>query len=225
MRALICSLLITILLPQPIVPATNYRTLAAKDMRASVLLHIKGIAKDHEGHLHKVMVECSGTYINPTTILTAAHCIEGYMPTNMWARGANDALGYPVNHGIADFKLDLMTVQAPYKHHWVALGKVPRLGDDIMSIGSPFDFEFVASQGIVAALHYRVRGFFGAYTVHTSTINPGSSGGGLFDRHGRLVGVNCMTVGFSGWNGLSLAADTDTIHRFLREAGFEEGKP
>lgn len=71
-----------------------------------------------------------------------------------------------------------------------------RVGDWVMSIGSPFGLEQSVSQGIVSAL-YRNELMEGkdGNTIYANliqvdaSINPGNSGGALVDSQGRLVGI------------------------------------
>lgn len=71
-----------------------------------------------------------------------------------------------------------------------------RVGDWVMSVGSPFGFESSVSQGIVSALYRStlMEGHSGN-TLYANliqvdaVINPGNSGGALVDKTGRLVGV------------------------------------
>lgn len=59
-------------------------------------------------------------------------------------------------------------------------------GQPVFAIGAPMGLELTISDGIVSGLRKAVGGFI----VQTSAaISPGSSGGGLFDSDGRLVGV------------------------------------
>lgn len=195
--------------------AMNYRKVAEKDMKASVLLHMKGF-RVAKGGIHRVQGGCSGTFVDPTHILTAAHCFEGYTPVWIWARGPDEILGYPVHLVRLMGAKDLALLESPFPHPYVKIGNSPRLGDEVLNIGSPYDFEFVVSQGIVGLLGFHMQGFTAIYLLTTAMINPGSSGGGCFNRKGELVGVNVMTVGMFGWSGISLAVDGETVKEFLQ---------
>jgi Tfp pilus assembly protein PilF len=59
-------------------------------------------------------------------------------------------------------------------------------GERVYAVGAPEGLELTFSEGIISAL----RENDGVHVIQTSApISPGSSGGGLFDAHGNLVGV------------------------------------
>jgi hypothetical protein len=70
----------------------------------------------------------------------------------------------------------------------VATARALKVGDRVYAIGAPHSLELTLSDGLVSALREDAKG--GAPTIQTTApISPGSSGGGLFDGHGRLVGI------------------------------------
>lgn len=202
-------LILTLLFP---VVTPIMRRPAEKDMQASVLLHIKFKIKGKAEY-----TECSGTYIASNTILSAAHCFPD-TSNQTWARGPNESLGYPVHLVALDKSKDLALLMTPIKHPHIKIGPLPKRGDYVLNIGSPLAFEFVPSEGVIGMVSFTYPGLGGYYLVTTAMANPGSSGGGAFDRKGRLIGVNTMTVGMFGWTGLTMAVNSDTIRLFLREA-------
>jgi tetratricopeptide (TPR) repeat protein len=61
-----------------------------------------------------------------------------------------------------------------------------KVGEPVYAVGNPLGFELSVSAGLVSAL----AGTGKEQLIHTSApVSPGSSGGGLFDARGRLVGV------------------------------------
>ncbi|MBU6427738.1 MAG: trypsin-like peptidase domain-containing protein, partial [Cyanobacteria bacterium REEB65] len=66
------------------------------------------------------------------------------------------------------------------------------IGEKVFAVGAPLGLELTLSEGIVSSL----RGIPSAPIVQTTAaISPGSSGGGLFDNHGRLVGITTFQAG------------------------------
>lgn len=64
--------------------------------------------------------------------------------------------------------------------------KTLKVGEKVYAIGAPKGLELTLSDGIVSSLR-EVEG--GHYIQTTAAISPGSSGGGLFDEDGALVGL------------------------------------
>ncbi|MHA6260451.1 trypsin-like peptidase domain-containing protein [Sporosarcina sp. CAU 1771] len=60
-------------------------------------------------------------------------------------------------------------------------------GEKVVAIGSPLGYSNTISEGIISALHREMNGVNMIQT--TASIDSGSSGGGLFDQQGRLIGV------------------------------------
>jgi serine protease Do len=81
------------------------------------------------------------------------------------------------------------------------------VGDWVVAIGSPFGFEQSASQGIVSALGRSLPdGTYVPFIQTDAAVNPGNSGGPLFDLNGRVIGVNSQIYSRSGgYMGLSFA--------------------
>ncbi|VTU21599.1 trypsin-like peptidase domain-containing protein [Variovorax sp. RA8] len=95
----------------------------------------------------------------------------------------------------------------------VRVGDVEQLqvGDPVLAIGSPFGFEQTATQGIVSAKGRALPGDIAVPLIQTdAAVNPGSSGGPLFDGSGAVVGINAQIYSHSGgYQGLSFAIPID----------------
>ena len=89
-----------------------------------------------------------------------------------------------------------------------------RPGQWVVAIGSPFNFQNSVTAGIVSALGREVRGG-SAYNyvnfIQTDVaVNPGNSGGPLFNMNGEVVGINSQIYSNTGsYAGLSFAIPID----------------
>ena len=91
----------------------------------------------------------------------------------------------------------------------VRLGDARQLqvGDPVLAIGAPFGFEQTATQGIVSAKGRSLPGDTAVPFIQTdAAVNPGNSGGPLFDGSGAVVGINAQIYTQSGgYQGLAFA--------------------
>lgn len=88
-----------------------------------------------------------------------------------------------------------------------------KVGQWVFAIGAPFGFDQTATQGIVSALSRSLPD--GTYVPFVQTdvaVNPGNSGGPLFDLDGNVVGVNSQIYSRSGgYMGLSFAIPINLV--------------
>jgi len=66
-----------------------------------------------------------------------------------------------------------------------------RVGDDVFAVGNPYGHGHTVTRGILSARARSLgRDEFDLFMQTDAAINPGSSGGPLFDEEGRVVGIN-----------------------------------
>lgn len=92
------------------------------------------------------------------------------------------------------------------------------VGARTWAIGAPLGLEHSLTEGIVSG-HRDVQGT--RFLQMQTTIAPGSSGGPLFDDHGRVVGVSTATRS----PGLNLAVQVDHVHELLAGERDTEATP
>ena len=85
------------------------------------------------------------------------------------------------------------------------------VGDPVLAIGAPYGLEQSATQGIVSAKGRSLPGDSVVPFIQTdAAVNPGNSGGPLFDGSGAVVGINAQIYSQSGgFQGLSFAIPID----------------
>jgi putative serine protease PepD len=116
--------------------------------------------------------------------------------------------------------------------HPLALGSTAALavGDPLGVIGDPFGYNRSLSTGVVSALGRAIQapnGYLIARAVQTdAAVNPGNSGGPVFDAQGKVVGiVDQIATGGSGADqssGVSFAVPIDAVKSELSQ--LESGK-
>ena len=82
-----------------------------------------------------------------------------------------------------------------------------RVGDYVLAIGSPFGFEQSATAGIVSAKGRALPGDGNVPFIQTdAAVNPGNSGGPLFNAGGAVIGITSQIYSETGgYQGLSFA--------------------
>ena len=82
-----------------------------------------------------------------------------------------------------------------------------KVGEWVVAIGSPFGFENSATSGIVSAKSRTLPGDSYVPFIQTDVaVNPGNSGGPLFNTKGEVVGINSQIFTHTGgYQGLSFA--------------------
>ncbi len=99
--------------------------------------------------------------------------------------------------------LDLALLQASelsdlgVPHVYLGESERIRVGQQAFAIGAPLGLERSVSEGIVSTTQRNLGGVL--YIQTTAAVNPGNSGGPLFDARGRVVGViNAKAFGAEG---------------------------
>lgn len=105
----------------------------------------------------------------------------------------------------ADVRSDIAVVRiSPERLHPAERSnELPQQGDFVFAFGSPFDFRFSMSSGIVSGLS-RTAGIaeldFENFIQVDAAVNPGNSGGPLSDVSGRVIGMNTAIATGRGAN-------------------------
>ena len=82
-----------------------------------------------------------------------------------------------------------------------------QVGDWVLAIGSPFGFTHTATQGIVSAVARNLpSGDYVPFIQTDAAVNPGNSGGPLFNSKGEVIAINSQIYSRSGaFNGLAFS--------------------
>lgn len=107
--------------------------------------------------------------------------------------------------------LKIETSGLPY----VSMGDSDKLdvGQWVVAIGAPFGLDYTATQGIVSALSRSLPTETYVPFIQTdAAVNPGNSGGPLFDLKGNVIGVNSQIYSKSGgYMGVSFAIPINIV--------------
>jgi serine protease Do len=155
--------------------------------------------------------EGSGFVISPDGyILTNAHVVHDAREVTVRATDRREyrakVIGVDARTDVAVLKIDAKNLPV------VRLGNPQSLkaGEWVVAIGSPFGFENSVTAGVVSAT---ARSLADAYTPFIQTdvaVNPGNSGGPLFNLQGEVVGINSQIYSRTGgYQGVSFAIPID----------------
>jgi S1-C subfamily serine protease len=126
-------------------------------------------------------------------------------------------LGFDPRNDLALIKID-----AGRKLPTMRLGDSDRLvvGQKVLAIGNPFQFEGTLTTGIVSSLDRTIdteeRKLEGMIQTDAA-INPGNSGGPLLDSHGSVIGINTAIYGAQGSIGIGFAMPISRAKAMLEE--------
>jgi serine protease Do len=140
-------------------------------------------------------------------VLTNAHVVEGAKEVTVKLMDHREfkakVVGRDKVSDIAVLKIDAHDLPT------VKLGNSDQLavGDYVLAIGAPFGLEETATAGIVSATGRSLPGDGAVPFIQTdAAVNPGNSGGPLFDASGAVVGINSQIYSNSGgYQGVSFA--------------------
>jgi serine protease Do len=122
----------------------------------------------------------------------------------------------------ADPKTDVAVLRIDAKNlPVVTLGKTSelRVGEWVLAIGSPFGFENTVTAGVVSAKGRSLPDDSAVPFIQTDVaVNPGNSGGPLFNARGEVVGINSQIYSRSGgYQGVSFAIPIDVAARIKNQ--------
>jgi tetratricopeptide (TPR) repeat protein len=152
----------------------------------------------------KMKGQGSGVILSSGRVATNCHVVEGGASYRV---GRGEKL-LPATLYAEDSDKDICLLDAKGVQGKPAqLGRAIRLkvGDPVYAVGAPQGLELSLSDGIVAQL----RGGPTPMIQTTAAISPGSSGGGLFDGEGHLVGLTTFYV--EGGQSLNFAMPVEWI--------------
>jgi serine protease Do len=154
----------------------------------------------------------SGFIVSPDGyILTNAHVVDGAKVVDVKLTDRREfvakVIGTDPKSDVALIKIDAKDLPVVKIGHM----KDVKVGQWVVAMGSPFGFENSVTAGIVSAKSRSLPGDGYVPFIQTDVaVNPGNSGGPLFDMDGRVIGINSQIYSQTGgYMGLSFAIPID----------------
>lgn len=150
----------------------------------------------------------SGVFIGESTIITANHVVRHTNKVRLRIDG-EETIGNVVKRHVT---LDMALIGVEGKYKYAKLRLNPKLGERVYVVSAPGGYY----EDII--LFGRVAGITEKWLLVDAKVIAGSSGGGIFDRGGRLLGIVKGGYGSNkAGDWLLMAIPAKTIKQFLEE--------
>ncbi|HEY0488000.1 MAG TPA: DegQ family serine endoprotease [Telluria sp.] len=157
----------------------------------------------------------SGFIISPDgVILTNAHVVRDASEVTVKLQDRREyrakVLGSDPKTDVAVLKIEAKNLPV------VPIGKSSdlKVGEWVLAIGSPFGLESSVTAGVVSAKGRSIDEGNVPFIQTDVAVNPGNSGGPLFNTRGEVVGINSQIYSQTGgYQGLSFAIPIDVAYR------------
>ena len=148
-------------------------------------------------------------------VLTNAHVVDGASDVTVKLSDRREfkakVLGVDKQTDIAVLRIDANNLPT------VKLGNSDsvRVGQWVLAIGSPYGFENTVTAGIISATSRALPdGTYVPFLQTDAAVNPGNSGGPLFNMNGEVIGINSQIYSQTGgYQGLSFAIPIDVASK------------
>ncbi len=157
-------------------------------------------------------------------ILTNNHVINGFTTATVTfsdgATGQATVMGTDPADDIAIIKVSVDSSEL----HPVKLGDSSQMqvGNVVFAVGNPFGLDWSLSTGVISGLDRTLPSSSGGRSLAgllqtDAAVNPGNSGGALFNMNGEVIGINTAIENPSGdtFAGVAYAVPINTPKRFL----------
>ncbi|MDO8890469.1 MAG: tetratricopeptide repeat-containing serine protease family protein [Sulfurimicrobium sp.] len=141
------------------------------------------VSKDSAG---QVIAQGSGVLVGKSLVITNCHVIKEAASIVLVQQDRQTAArlkNKDAERDLCTLATEQQTTALPVV---VSTSSQLEHGQAVYAVGAPLGLELTISDGIVSGLRKATGGFM---IQTTAAISPGSSGGGLFDENGRLVGI------------------------------------
>ncbi|MES2760279.1 MAG: DegQ family serine endoprotease [Pseudomonadota bacterium] len=161
----------------------------------------------------------SGFIVSPDgVILTNAHVVRDASEVTVKLQDRREyrakVLGSDPKTDVAVLKIDAKNLPV------VPIGKSNdlRVGEWVLAIGSPFGLDSSVTAGVVSAKGRSLPDDSVPFIQTDVAVNPGNSGGPLFNTRGEVVGINSQIYSQTGgYQGLSFAIPIDVANKIKEQ--------
>lgn len=210
----------------------SIQKIVAKNENSVVAITTESVSTDSWARQYVTNGAGSGVvYSEDGFILTNNHVIDGATSIKITMHNGEN---YNASLVATDSQTDIAVLKINAKNlDAVELGNSEALsvGDLAVAIGNPLGtLAGTATEGIISGLEREITISGKSMTLLqiSASVNPGNSGGGVFDHHGNLIGLVVAKSSGSDVEGLGFAIPADTVKKVadsLIENGYVKGRP
>jgi serine protease Do len=190
----------------PAAPVKGARAKAVEESGSGVLVHLPGQRE--------------------VFVITNNHVVQDVLPREITISLADGRIFRP-DRVWTDPESDVAALRLPLETGVpvVSLGDSgrSRVGHWVLAVGSPFGLNQTVTHGIISAVGRGQVSLGGTIRIKDflqtdAAINPGSSGGPLFNLDGEVIGINTAIASHSGSNsGVAFSIPVNLVKRVTRE--------
>ena len=172
----------------------------------------------------------TGFFIGPNLIVTNQHVIKGGVQDEFIVSLYKRLPWYKARVIASDEKTDLAILEiiepdeiieniVPLKF----ASTLPLLGEKLFAIGHPHSLYWSVTEGVTSNVNRRIKTPWQVLIQTDTSLNPGNSGGPLFNMKGEVIGVNVLLLGKDPKNdspvdsGLNCAVRGDLTQHVIEE--------
>lgn len=162
---------------------------------------------------------CSGVVIAKNRVLTNDHCVRLGTTDGVVVFFDGSKKPYKtLKQGDMEKSPDLALIEVETDVAPVTFGEMPKQGSYAVAMGSPFGLGWSFTMGVISFVNRDLKDevseeSYGIFIQHDALTNLGSSGSGLFNLSGELIGLNAR-----GGSGISWAVPINQIIAFLKDS-------
>jgi serine protease Do len=165
----------------------------------------------------------SGVIVDPEgRVITNAHVVNGAVAVTLVL---SEQRRLPARVVGSDPRTDvaILQIDADGPFPWLPLGDSSqvRVGDVVLAVGNPFEFQSTVTMGIISATGRRGldEREIQDYLQTDAAVNPGSSGGPLLNLKGQVIGINTAIYApnVDQNSGISFAIPANLVRRVVED--------
>ncbi|HNX13660.1 MAG TPA: trypsin-like peptidase domain-containing protein [Oscillospiraceae bacterium] len=197
-----------------------------------VAINVTGVAYDYFNRSYPTEGSGSGVILTSDGyIVTNNHVVSGGNKITVFLKDGRSftasLVGKSTSDDVALLKIDATGLTAAR----IGDSSTLRVGDYTIVIGNPLgELQGTVTTGIISALEREIDLDGTTFTVlqTDAAVNPGNSGGGMFDSNGELIGIVIAKTSETGVEGLGFVLPINAVApviKELKENGYVTGRP